>query len=667
MFTAWKRRSRVSPTLSLVIGNSRELVHRLDVAGDGCTSRGSTSTLTGEKQQMKLVLEKATDGQSNIQSMVKMLVVVLIPLVALTVMSALSLSSTVSQLQDSQAALAAIDSGERITAVILALQVERGLTATYVSGNRTEEGVKETLRQKRSVTNQAIENIKVFSALNVSGKVYTTKERLTNDINDYRLHVDSKGSELAITHPIKFYTDIVRQLLTESFRQSTNLMEGTLWPRIVCKDNLLLLSDLYGIQRALGSSFYAGCSLRPADLDWFRNLYFSSESQIQTVFLYSATAAVTFRELVRLKEPNGPNILTMRNEILRGGNPCTDYGEIEASRRSEYWFENMTIFIEILAAVIQEESDFIGLKVDEIIASALQAVVGNVAVLVLTIVVSLSLAIFQLVQAKQLLRKIGHYARNLSEKTKELTKEKRTTEKLLYQMMPRGVADKLRQKRQMVAEEFDNVTIYFSDIVEFTNLAARSTPMQIVEFLNDLYSTFDNYIDMYDVYKVETIGDAYMVASGLPEPTEHHACEIACMALDLLREVQLFRIPHLPGENLGLRVGLHSGSCVAGVVGIKMPRYCLFGDTVNTASRMESTSRAQRIQISASTREQLLNRTNPPRRKFVIVPRGSTAVKGKGAMRTYWLSEEPRDDVFSCRQIHCSTVICDVSLAQEDI
>ncbi|KAJ7340164.1 hypothetical protein OS493_002892 [Desmophyllum pertusum] len=191
----------------------------------------------------------------------------------------------------------------------------------------------------------------------------------------------------------------------------------------------------------------------------------------------------------------------------------------------------------------------------------------------------------------------------------------------------------LKSGRPVKAENFDEVTVFFSDIVGFTALSSESTPLQIVTLLNDLYTTFDAIIHGCDVYKVETIGDAYMVVSGLPIRNGHqHAKEIADMALHLLQSVQKFKIQHRPDEKLKLRIGIHSGPVCAGVVGLKMPRYCLFGDTVNTASRMESNGEALKIHMSGATKDYLKRFGG-----YVMHERGSIDIKGKGTLVTYWL------------------------------
>ncbi|XP_046651148.1 guanylate cyclase 32E-like isoform X2 [Daphnia pulicaria] len=226
----------------------------------------------------------------------------------------------------------------------------------------------------------------------------------------------------------------------------------------------------------------------------------------------------------------------------------------------------------------------------------------------------------------------------VQERTDQLVEEKKKTEALLHRVLPKSVVESLKRGEPVKAESFDSVTIYFSDIVGFTSLSAVSTPLQVVGLLNELYTLFDSILENYDAYKVETIGDAYMVASGLPiRNGDHHAAEIASLALHLLSEIRNFHIRHRPGETLKLRIGIHSGPCVAGVVGLKMPRYCLFGDTVNTASRMESSGQALRIHISAATKE-LLDRLGG----YIIEERGMTPIRGKGEMMTYWLvGEEP--------------------------
>lgn len=203
-------------------------------------------------------------------------------------------------------------------------------------------------------------------------------------------------------------------------------------------------------------------------------------------------------------------------------------------------------------------------------------------------------------------------------------------------MLPKPVADQLRRGYKVEAESFDSVTVFFSDIVGFTKMSAASTPLEIVDLLNDLYTLFDSIIESYDVYKVETIGDSYMVASGLPiRNGDQHGAEIASMALHLLDSVTKFRIKHIPEERLLMRIGVHSGPVCAGVVGVKMPRYCLFGDTVNTASRMETTSLPLKIHCSEGFKR-VLDKLGG----YDLVERGMIPIKGKGEMKTYWLIRE---------------------------
>ncbi|XP_035432904.2 guanylate cyclase 32E isoform X2 [Spodoptera frugiperda] len=234
------------------------------------------------------------------------------------------------------------------------------------------------------------------------------------------------------------------------------------------------------------------------------------------------------------------------------------------------------------------------------------------------------------------------YASNLeaivAARTEQLLQEKRRTDDLLNRMLPRTVAEALKRGERVQAESFDCVTIYFSDIVGFTKLAATNTPMQVVEILNDLYTCCDAIISYYNVYKVETIGDAYMVVGGLPERCSRHAAEVASLALHVLDAVPKIRSRHMPAARLHIRIGIHSGQCAAGVVGVKMPRYCLFGDTVNTAARMESSGEPQRIHVSHDTYLLLKQHGG-----YHFKERGIVNIKGKGEMRTWWLVGEDHE------------------------
>ncbi|CAO1381025.1 unnamed protein product [Diamesa hyperborea] len=237
----------------------------------------------------------------------------------------------------------------------------------------------------------------------------------------------------------------------------------------------------------------------------------------------------------------------------------------------------------------------------------------------------------QSVELKLALDQEQQKSKKLEESMRKLDDEMRRTDELLYQMIPKQVADRLRRGENPIdtCEMFNSVSILFSDVVTFTEICSRITPMEVVSMLNAMYSIFDTLTERNNVYKVETIGDAYMVVSGAPEQEQNHAEKVCDMALDMIEAITDLKDPST-GQHLKIRVGVHSGAVVAGIVGLKMPRYCLFGDSVNVASRMESTSTAMKIHISQTTKSFLAN-------NYKTTERGEIEVKGKGSMKTYWL------------------------------
>ncbi|XP_069033502.1 retinal guanylyl cyclase 2-like [Embiotoca jacksoni] len=234
-----------------------------------------------------------------------------------------------------------------------------------------------------------------------------------------------------------------------------------------------------------------------------------------------------------------------------------------------------------------------------------------------------------------MLRMLEQYSSNLEdlirERTDELEVERSKTDKLVGQLLPKSVAQSLKKGKPVRPEHYSDCTLYFSDIVGFTTISALSEPIEVVDLLNDLYTMFDAIIATHDVYKVETIGDAYMVASGIPNRNgNRHAAEVSNMSLDILHSIAEFKIKHMPEIKVKIRIGLHSGPVVAGVVGLTMPRYCLFGDTVTMASLMESSGLPYRIHISLCTVKVLTSL----KLGYHIETRKA---KVKGSEDTYWL------------------------------
>jgi adenylate cyclase len=222
----------------------------------------------------------------------------------------------------------------------------------------------------------------------------------------------------------------------------------------------------------------------------------------------------------------------------------------------------------------------------------------------------------------------------LEQSLANLSIEQAKSEKLLLNILPSPIADRLKLKSEAIADSFSEATVLFADIVGFTELSSRLTPQELVQCLNRIFSCFDNLAEKYGLEKIKTIGDAYMVVGGLPNPRSDHAAAICQMAIEMQKELQ--EINRSMGEKFDIRIGINSGPVVAGVIGIKKFIYDLWGDTVNIASRMESHGESGAIHISEATYRLIEG-------QFNCELRGAIAVKGKGQMTTYWLRAEAQE------------------------
>lgn len=215
-------------------------------------------------------------------------------------------------------------------------------------------------------------------------------------------------------------------------------------------------------------------------------------------------------------------------------------------------------------------------------------------------------------------------------RNEELAAANAQNERLLLNVLPEAVAKRIKSGETTIAERFSDVTVLFADIVGFTELAAQKTPEEVVDVLNRIFSAFDIFSEQYNLEKIKTIGDSYMIVGGVPNPCDDHTESAAKMALEMQETVRLLALSMR--LDLAIRIGIHSGAVVAGVIGQKKFSYDLWGDTVNIASRMESHGEAGKIHCTETVMKRL-------RGKFLFEERGIIDIKGKGQMKTYFLMD----------------------------
>ncbi|XP_032517794.1 uncharacterized protein LOC116770432 [Danaus plexippus] len=548
----------------------------------------------------------------------RLLLLPFIPILALIVQTTFSLKNSLTNGMEVADVEEQVSRATELGKLVTRLQQERSEVAFFIFTNGST--LRSNLTQRFAGTDSAIEQMGELPPLTFKNRAVIDGQEFVNELADLRAKINSGTS---MTEVVEWYTNANAALLTHLTKEIKDTDSSTIWRYLVGFKNLLRSVECKGIASVLGINYFARGFLQPrAHEKYISHMVLGRDLLDNTLNLVPSLIPL----LIDIKEDSPEyQVLEKKNQRIVDNKPHAG----SVGEAIEYFDQTATLLGK-LRAVQKQLREYIREGVNESLREARrsEAICGGILVLVCVV----SPIIIALV--RNAVNTIQIYARNLSEKARELEYEKELSDSLLYQMLPASVAKQLKQTQQVPAEFFASVTVYFSDIVGFTAIAAVSTPYQVISFLNSVYKLFDERIECYDVYKIETIGDSYMVASGLPVRNGNkHATEIASMALELLEATSICRLPHRPDQALCMRSGIHTGPCVAGIVGSKMPRYCLFGDTINTASRMESTGEPMKIQISEDVKL-ALDKTG----LFITTPRGVVDVKGKGEMTTYWLN-----------------------------
>nr|CAI5863931.1 unnamed protein product [Callosobruchus analis] len=606
-------------------GTSRAVSDSGDL--DSCSIRSTSSEDVSQAAPRGYCCAKSinpADGRGRRLHLLQMLVLPFIPILALIVQTSIILDNIMINRNEVMDVDSQGDIATELGKVVTRMQLERSEVAFYVYTNGSLLRI--NLKRRFELTDEALRNMSswppVVLQFEGSKKLYLDKTTFQKNLTRFRESI-IQSVESSITDVLSWYTSVNAALLEHLTNQIKETDSSGVWRYLLAFKNLLKSIESTGIASVYGVNYFGKGHLMQVNYINYITHDAIAKDLLNTSLNYVPQMKKEYQWLA-LNMAHYGNI-KHRNDIIR----------LNRQRSPNYtealeYFDSMATYTDELRKIQRSLRVLIRDYVNENLRESANKEALGIATLIL--VLAVSPVIIWLV--RNAVATIQLYAANLAKKAKELKREKKKSDMLLFQMLPPSVAMQLKQTRQVPAEYYASVTVYFSDIVGFTEIAAVSTPLEVVTFLNKIYKQFDARIECYDVYKVETIGDSYMVASGLPVKNGNkHVSEIASMALDLLAGSRQFKIPHRKSELLQIRCGAHTGPVVAGIVGSKMPRYCLFGDTVNTASRMESTGEASKIHISLEMKK-ALDAIGGYRTEH----RGLVEVKGKGLMDTYWLT-----------------------------
>ena len=457
-------------------------------------------------------------------------------------------------------------------------------------------------------------------------KLFATKLRFQIKLDDFREFADKKGAndttDASDQDAMDIYNLATARFLNTMEELIANAQSSNNWRLIISYFNMIKVIESVGIGIVYGLRFYGSGQLVTHDMI--------------TYVQHNALVDEYYRQARELVPPDIGDVLDGLYEgegyKIVSSSSAQILGNVKIERDHEkgrLYYEGCTKFVSSLTRVL----DMLTVRVRKIgeddLYDSMMAQIWGIFLLFIVLLISPLLVVL----ARNAISTIQIFATSVENKAVGMKRQQRKQERLIYKMLPKVVVEKMNSGQE-VAETFDSATIFFSSVHEFSSITKNCSAMEVIQFLNNLYTVMDRRMDEFDVYKVETISDSYMVASGLPKRNgDKHAIEISSMALNLMAACGMVVRPDKRPQTIEIKAGVHTGAVVAGIVGTKMPRYCLFGDAINTSSRMQSTSQPGKVQISSETK-MILDMAGG----FMLEPRGEIEVKGKGQLQTFWLT-----------------------------
>uniref|UniRef100_A0A6P7FZE2 guanylate cyclase n=1 Tax=Diabrotica virgifera virgifera TaxID=50390 RepID=A0A6P7FZE2_DIAVI len=464
------------------------------------------------------------DGRGRKLHLLQMLILPFIPILALIIQTSVLLNNIMVTRNEVMEINNQVTIATELGKVVTRLQLERSEVAFYVYTNGSL--LRTNLTKRFELTDEALRNMSSWPPVSLTfegNKIpYMDKESFQRNLTNFRHTVISEDS--SIKDVVSWYTSLNAALLEHLTQQIKENDNSGVWRYLLAFKNLLKSIESTGIAMVYGVNYFGQGILQSQNYINYITHDAIAKDLLNTSLNYVSQMKREY-EYVTINMANYSHIKLKNDIIMKNTVRLPNYSEALA------YFDMMATYTDELRKIQRSLRVLIQDYVDENLQNSANTEAMGIAILVL--VLSVSPVIIWLV--RNAVATIQLYAANLAKKAKELKREKKKSDLLLFQMLPPIVATQLKQTRQVPAEYYASVTVYFSDIVGFTEIAAVSTPLEVVTFLNKIYKQFDARIECYDVYKVETIGDSYMVASGLPEK---NASKIH-ISLDMKRALDL--------------------------------------------------------------------------------------------------------------------------------